>query len=183
MIKNELSTYISVDIETAGPVPSQYALLSIGACRVENDQDGFYVELQPDKPGMTQEAMDIHGLTMEHLKENGLPPAAAMARFRDWLADAVPAPGQPLFVAFNAPFDWMFVNDYFHRYLGENPFGYSAIDMKAFYMGQWGVPWHETNMKRVTSRYGGTQELSHNALEDAVDQAIIFRQMLAEGKR
>ncbi len=180
MTINELTSYISVDIETAGPVPSEYALLSIGACRVDNYEEGIYIELQPDKPGLTQEALAIHGLTHDYLKENGLPPGEAMARFRDWIEAAVPAPGRPIFVAFNAPFDWMFINDYFHRYLGKNPFGHTAIDMKAFYMGQWGVSWHETTMKRVTSRYGGTQELSHNALQDAVDQAIIFRQMLAD---
>ena len=31
-------TYISVDIETAGPNPSQYSLLSIGACSVMRNQ-------------------------------------------------------------------------------------------------------------------------------------------------
>ena len=103
-----------------------------------------------------------------------------MHRFAAWVEDVVPPGTRPVLVAFNAPFDWMFVNDYFYRYLGHNPFGHTAIDMKAFYMGQWGVPWQETTMRRVTSRYGGTQDLSHNALQDAVDQAIIFRQMLAQ---
>ncbi len=180
MTETELATYISVDIETAGPNPSQYALLSIGACLVENPEEGFYVELQPDLPNITQEAQAVHGLTLDYLKENGLPPTEALTRLRDWAASVVSPPARPIFVAFNAPFDWMFINDYFHRYLGHNPFGHTAIDMKAFYMGRWGVPWRETNMQRVTSRYLGTQELSHNALEDARDQAELFRLMLSD---
>ena len=30
----------------------------------------------------------------------------------------------------------MFVNDYFHRFLGRNPFGHAALDLKAFFFLQ-----------------------------------------------
>ena len=40
--------FISVDIETAGPVPAKYAILSIGACLVEDPEQTFYVELMPE---------------------------------------------------------------------------------------------------------------------------------------
>jgi inhibitor of KinA sporulation pathway (predicted exonuclease) len=83
-------------------------------------------------------------------------------------------------VAFNAPFDWMFVNDYFHRYIGQNPFGHSAIDIKAFFMGMAGVSWEETAMRRIVTRYSNTRKLTHHALQDAVDQARLFRNMLGE---
>jgi hypothetical protein len=39
---------------------------------------------------------------------------------------ATPATHKAIFVAFNAPFDWMYINEYFQRYLGENPFGHSS---------------------------------------------------------
>ena len=89
----------------------------------------------------------------------------------------------PVFVAFNAAFDWMFVNDYFHRYLGRNPFGHTALDIKSFYMGLSGVCWEETTMRFVGPRYLGDQQLTHHALRDAMDQAQIFRKMLAEARR
>ena len=38
---------ISVDVETAGPNPSQYSLLSIGACLVDEPDQKFYIELTP----------------------------------------------------------------------------------------------------------------------------------------
>ena len=40
-------TFISVDVETAGPNPSQYSLLAIGACCVSSPEQNFYVELKP----------------------------------------------------------------------------------------------------------------------------------------
>jgi DNA polymerase III epsilon subunit-like protein len=100
-----------------------------------------------------------------------------MQKFASWLSQSIPA-GDPIFVAFNAPFDWMFVNDYFHRYLGRNPFGHSALDIKALYMGRFGVSWSETSMTVVGERYLGSRKLSHNALQDARDQAEIFRRIM-----
>ena len=80
----------------------------------------------------------------------------------------------------NAPFDWMFVNDYFHRFLGRNPFGYAALDLKAFYMGLTGVHWSETTMRYIAARHLSNHKLTHHALRDAQDQADLFRKMLAE---
>ena len=135
-----LEPYVSVDVETAGPNPSQYSLLSIGACLVSRPAVTFYVELQPLTPDTVPSALAVHGLSLERLSREGLGPREAMQRLADWLAASL-AGVQPVFVGFNAPFDWMFVNDYFHRFLGHNPFGHSALDIKAFYMGLHAVPW------------------------------------------
>jgi len=85
-------------------------------------------------------------------------------------------------VAFNAPFDWMFIADYFHRYLGHNPFGYKALDIKALFMGLKGIAWDETGFEKVIRHYGITHPLTHNALQDAIDQAVVFRKMMEEIK-
>ena len=172
--------FVSVDVETAGPNPAQYSLLSIGACLVADPQRTFYVELRPLNDNATPDALAISGLSLADLAEHGLPPAEAMARFQAWLADQIPPDQRPVFVAFNAPFDWMFVNDYFHRFLGHNPFGHSALDVKSFYMGLSGASWSETAMRHVSARYLEGRQLTHNALADAQDQAEIFKAMLAE---
>lgn len=171
--------YISVDIETAGPNPSDYAMLSIGACAVFASDQRFYVELQPRFPSAREEALLISGLSMERLAAEGVAPPVAMARFAGWLAEVVP-PGQvPLFVGFNAPFDWMFVADYFHHYLGRNPFGHNALDLKALYAGATGTPFERAGMRAVSNHLGLEGGLSHNAVEDAVVQAEICRRLLA----
>jgi ribonuclease T len=173
--------YISIDVETAGPNPSQYSLLSIGACFVAEPTRAFYIELQPLDLNATEEALSIHHLSMENLMVNGAPPDKAMRQFETWLAENVPSDQQPIFVAFNAPFDWMFVNDYFFRFLGRNPFGHSALDIKAFYMGARGVTWAETRMREIVKQYRIDQPpLTHNALDDARDQARLFKHILED---
>jgi DNA polymerase III epsilon subunit-like protein len=169
--------YISVDVETAGPNPSQYSLLSIGACSVLHPDHAFYIELQPVNDALQPEAFAVHNLSIDDLKSRGVAPQEAMAHFEKWLEEVVPGDRQPIFVAFNAPFDWMFVSDYFHRFLGRNPFGHAALDMKAYFMGLHGSTWKETAMNNVAAEYLEGKEISHNALEDALDQAKIFIRM------
>jgi len=179
-IEDEKSRYICVDIETAGPIPGEYAMLSIGACTIGSPRRTFYVELQPDRDRTEPQSMAVHHLDMQTLRQDGYAPRAALEAFRDWLAMVLPEGQTPLFVAFNAPFDWMFIHDYFTRYLGENPFGHSALDIKALYMGYSGRPWAETSGKFLHRIYNEDKSLSHNALQDAIDQAVILEGILAD---
>jgi DNA polymerase III epsilon subunit-like protein len=172
--------YVSVDVETAGPNPSTYSLLSIGACLVARPAATLYVELQPVNTNFTTEALAINGLSLERLAREGLPPTEALTHFEAWLAAEIPGGQQPIFVGFNAPFDWMFVADYFHRFLGHNPFGHTALDIKAFSMGLSGSTWQETSKRHLGSRYPGRPAPIHHALQDALEQAELFRHMLTE---
>lgn len=174
------SVYISVDVETAGPNPSDYAMLAIGACRIDQPEVSFYIELRPDKEKVEPSSLAISGLDLEDLKREGTPALEAMQLFDVWLQEQRPKDEELIFVAFNAPFDWMFVADYLHRYLGHNPFGHRALDMKALYMGIEGVSWQETSMADVTHKLGITTQLTHNALKDALDQARIYKILMKE---
>jgi DNA polymerase III epsilon subunit-like protein len=176
----EIQSYISVDVETSGPNPSQYSLLSIGACTLTEPRRTFYAELQPVNPNFVPKALAISGLSMDQLAESGLQPREALARFESWLQTTLPPMTQPIFVGFNAPFDWMFVNDYFHRFLGHNPFGHKALDLKAFYMALKKVTWKQTSLHDISQDYPIPHSLTHNALQDAIDQAEIFKKMMLE---
>jgi len=179
--RDHAECFISVDVETGGATPADYALLSIGACLVDDpDESTFYVELQPEDKRSTQEALEVSKLSLDILRTMGVPPAEAMQRFADWVVDVVPADHRPVFVGFNAPFDWMFVADYFERYLGRNPFGYTALDIKAFAMGRLGSTWAETSMSVLGPRYLSGRPLAHHALSDAQDQAALFRALRDE---
>jgi ribonuclease T len=172
-------TYISVDVETAGPNPGQYSLLSIGACTVFPPMETFYVELQPLSAHFVPQALAVSGLSLDLLAQTGLPPVEAMTRFEQWVLK-VTNDTRPIFVALNAPFDWMFVNEYFQSCLGRNPFGHSALDIKALYMGLTGATWPETYLEALAKRYNMQLALTHHALQDAIDQAEVFRRILAE---
>ena len=179
-IAAELPLYISVDIETAGPTPHDYSMLSIGACTLPEPRQTFDILLQPVNERMEPEAHAIHKLSPARLRDKGLPPHEAMLHFEAWLAQVIPAGRQPIFVAFNAPFDWMFVNEYFHRYLGRNPFGHSALDIKALLMGARGVAWEQTSRRQIAVQDHKTKPLTHLALQDALDQADLFALLLDE---
>ncbi|MCB0077601.1 MAG: 3'-5' exonuclease [Anaerolineales bacterium] len=173
--------YISVDIETAGPNPADYAMLSIGACHIASiSEDTFYLELQPTTMAAQPNALRVSGLSMARLAAEGVPPGEAMAQFVAWIGSHVPAGERPIFVGHNAPFDWMFVADYFHRFLGFNPFGHSALDLKSFYMAFANVPFHATGLAQIAERYQLPSTLSHHALMDAQDQARLLQRMLDE---
>ena len=181
MQKQLPEVYISVDVETAGPNPNQYSMISIGACLVDVEPDqGFYVELKPLSEAFVEESLAVSGLSMETLAMEGIEAGAAMQLFADWVAKVAPKGTAPVFVGFNAVFDWMFVDDYFQRFLGRNPFGHSAIDIKSYYLGKSGGLWGETSMRFLSPLYLGGVHLSHNALGDARDQAKLFRSMKAE---
>ena len=103
-----------------------------------------------------------------------------MQKFAQWVEQIVSEKSHPILAAFNAPFDWMFVNDYFHRYLGYNPFGHKALDIKALYMGLRKTTWMETSYTMVSEKTGIEIALTHHALKDAVQQAKIFEILLEE---
>ena len=172
-IRGDIHRIISVDVETAGPHPADYALLSIGACTLDVPRSEFYVELQPVSMKEDAAASRVHKLDLEKLSRTGKRPDTGMRMMADWLSDSVPKESKPLFLGFNAPFDWMFMCDYFHRFLGHNPFGHSALDIRSFYMGLNKERWVKTRMAEITSK-----ALRHNALEDACDQAELFKHMI-----
>lgn len=180
--RNEL--YISVDIETSGPVPGEFSMLAVGACIVGEPDKQFYVELVPLNENFTEEAMDTCDLSLAELRARGTEPQAAMEQFAAWVQE-VREGRWPIFVGFNAAFDWSFVNYYFIRFCGldQNPFGHTAIDIKSYYMGAFGTSWASTSMKRLPPEiHSPDKPLAHNALDDAIQQAEIFERLLESRK-
>jgi ribonuclease T len=181
-MKTKGERFISVDIETAGPIPGEYSMLSVGACVVGRRDDGFYAELKPINSNAVPDALKVTGFDLTQLGRTGDLPEEAMANLRAWVA-RVGADTSVIFAGFNAGFDWSFVNWYFHRFLGENPFGFAPLDIKSYYMGLTGCSWAETKSSRIRAEYQAGKPGSHNALADARMQAEMFEKMLARGMR
>lgn len=175
MAKTEV--YISVDIETSGPFPPAYSMLSIGACLVGESDTSFYIELRPISEQAVAEAIKIVGKPLEHFATNGREVKVAMEEFERWV-ESVSRERIPVFVGFNAAFDWAFVNWYFHTYLERNPFGIGPIDVKSYFMGLRGCSWEETRSSRIPEIFKGAAKQTHNALDDARSQAQMFERML-----
>lgn len=179
-------TWISVDVETSGPTPATGSLIALGACLVERPEEAFEVLVRPDpdRP-WSDEAETIHHLDRDLLGRVGVAPREALEAFAAWLDRAVPSGSRPVFVGLNAPFDWMFVADAAWRHLGDNPFGSSALDIKALYLGRHLASvrtWRDTSRIRMLERYPVDLPHTHSALDDAREQAAICRAILASAR-
>jgi hypothetical protein len=179
--------YISIDIEADGPIPgpTAFSMTSLGAVVVGRPELTFYRELKPISERWDPKAAEVSGLDRTKLIQEGADPAAAMREFGDWIRE-VSAGGRPVFVGFNATFDWSFVHWYFMHFVGADPFGISGLDIKAYYMGALGKPrWSDTTKGNLEDRFRSTIPHTHNALDDARGQAEVFAKIRAhvEGRK
>jgi|SRR6185369_6733181 len=168
--------FISVDIESAGPIPGKYSMLALGACEVGQTDQQFYIEIRPINELFVPEAMNVVGRRLSDFEQTGVGPVEAMVKFSDWI-EKVSSHRTPVFVGFNATFDWSFVNWYFQTYLNTNPFGFGGIDIKSYYMGLTGCSWEDSRSSKIPAKYKGASPHTHNALDDAIEQAQMFELM------
>ena len=173
--------YVSVDIEATGPAPGVFSMVSIGACVVGETERQFYAELKPITDRFDKKALRVAmpRRTHDSLYETGEDPGEVMHRFTNWLKELREHGTYHLVcVAHNAPFDWMFLTWYFFTYVGENPFGWAALDTRALFMGLTGNAWEKTRLEDIKKRYPMQKPHTHHALEDAIEQGELFEQML-----
>jgi len=168
-------TYVSVDVEASGQYPPKYSLLSIGACDVFNTNNSFYAELARLNDNILPSAQKVVGDLWTRCIDTGLPPTRVMRDFATWLGHLH---SRPIFVAFNMAFDWAYIQYYFQEFLNYNPFGISGIDIKAYYMGMMACGWHDTTKKRIKPMFKSKRKHTHNALDDALEQAELFKNLL-----
>lgn len=125
--------YIMVDIESDGPIPGDYSMLSFGAILVDDALDKtFYGRLKPISDRFNPEALSISG----HSRAEALSfddPKQVMTDFAAWIEKT--SLDRPVFISDNNGFDWMFICWYFHHFLGTNPFGHSSYNLGSLYKG------------------------------------------------
>lgn len=183
--------FVSVDIETDGPIPGEYSMLSLGAAALDRElkvYKTFSVNLQrlqnarqdPDTMDWWKKWPDA----WKKATENAEPPEVAMQMFKHWLENELD--GRPVFVAYPAGFDFTFVYWYFVKFLGDLrkcPFAFLALDMKSFGMALQGTPFYGTHKGQMPwKRISGKHLQEHVAVDDAVEQAEIFSGMLREAR-
>lgn len=166
--------FVSVDVEASGPVPPTFSMLSVGACLVDDDTVTFRRLLRPISEKIDPKAMQVCRLSIDDLLRTGSDPAETMREFGEWIL-AHAGTRTPVFVGLNAAFDWAFINYYFLAYTTTNPFGFAPLDIKAYYAGATGANWLDSRSSRISQQLGATKRSSHDALEDAIAQAELFR--------
>jgi hypothetical protein len=195
--------YISVDVETSGATPGKYSMLSLGACVVGETSKQFYKEIKPLNHNYNPEAMKVACLGLNCLKQLGyrkehdpkspdfspidilqtledtaVPPKKAMTDFKDWVVSVIQG-YRPVLAARPTMFDGMFIVWYFDNFLGENPFDHSGEDINSMYRGYTGDIY--TNIDRI--KLEGKAKHTHNALDDAIEQALKLEHVLMMMKK
>ena len=126
-------TYFMVDVESDGPIPGDYSMISFGAIVVDPALNRtFYGQLRPISENWLPNALQISGFTREQTLAFD-DPTAVMQAFATWIE--ANSKGRPFFISDNNGFDWQFINYYFHHLIGRNPFGYTSTNLGSLYKG------------------------------------------------
>lgn len=174
--------YVSVDVESDGPIPGPHSMLSFGAAvfcfdgtmvdtfeRNLHTLNGAY--MHPETAKFWDQFPEAYAATRTDLTLV----VDAMVEFLDWVEKL---PGKPVFVAYPAGFDWTFMYWYMMQFAGRSPFSFSCLDMKSFAMAKLGTPFRGTTKKAMPNRWFSKRKHTHVALDDAIEQGELFINML-----
>jgi len=161
------SKLIVCDVESDGPCPGMYSMISFGAVVVEEGLNRtFYGLCKPIADVWIPEALAVSGHTREETLQ--FPHASiTIKKFKDWL-DSLSI--RPIFISDNPAFDWQFINYYFHTSLNVNPFGFSARRIGDLYAGM------QKNM-HVKWKHLRQTKHSHHPVDDAKGNAEALLKM------
>ena len=188
--------YFSADVETDGPIPGPFSMLSLGLVyagsfdgqhfrRPKDYAVNFYKELKPISEHFEPAALKVNGLDRNRLLLNGANAEDAMTQAAEWIK-SIAGSGKPVLVAYPLSFDWSWLYWYFVRFsrIG-SPFNHSqCFDIKTALAVKAHQPIGESGRSRLNPFLGVDRQHTHNALEDAIEQAEIFANVFEwEGER
>lgn len=181
-MKAKADIYVSVDVETDGPIPGPHSMLSLGAAAFTRERGligthAVNLETLPEASGhpQTMAWWRTQPAAWAACRIDVQPPVVAMTRFADWL-DALP--GKPVFVGYPASFDFLFVYWYLHRYAGRSPFSFAALDLKSLALGLLGGSFSAVTKRQMPRSWFGPTAHNHVALDDAIGQGELLLRML-----
>jgi DNA polymerase III epsilon subunit-like protein len=183
--------YISADVETDGPIPGPYSLLSFGLCvaasydghrlaPIDPERQTFYRELQPISEDFDAEALKVNGLDRDALRCRGARPDQAMEEAARWVS-SVAGNRRAVLVAYPVAFDWAFLYWYFVRFAASgSPFGFSScLDIRTLYLARARTVFDLSSKGRMPKWLRPARPHTHNALDDALEQAELFNNVFA----
>jgi DNA polymerase III epsilon subunit-like protein len=108
-------------------------MVCFGAVKVEPTlKKTFYGKIRPISDIWQPEALSISGFSREdHLTFDE--PEKVMKDFAEWIKET--SIDKPIFMSDNNGYDFAFVNYYFHKFYGSNPFGWSSRRIGDLYCG------------------------------------------------
>lgn len=186
-----MELYFSIDIETDGPIPGLYSMLSLGAAAFKILPNGegeiistwssnFETLVDASQDSNTMKWWSTQNEAWEIVQKHKRNPGDAMKEFVQWVKNTCEQNGaKPVFVAYPAGFDFTFVYWYMIRFTGESPFSFSALDVKSYAMAKLGYEFRNTTKRSMPKEWFKYENKhSHVALEDAIEQGWLFVEMM-----
>lgn len=175
--------YVSTDIETDGFLPGENSMLSLGSAAYLADGRvvGTWSVNLETLPGAsvnprTAQFWAAQPVAWAACRRDLRQPAEAMPEYVAWLRAL---PGRPVFVGYPVTFDFSFVVWYLARFVGDNPFGFSALDIKSFAMAVLGCEFRQTTKRHMPREwFDSSLPHTHVALDDALEQGALFMNLL-----
>ena len=162
---------IIVDVESDGPIPGDYSIISFGAVIVEEELERtFYGKLKPISEDWVPDALKISGFSREETLQFD-DPKSVMENFNSWIKEN--SKSRALFFSDNNGFDWQFINWYFIHFIGKNPFGFSSTNLGSLYKGMVKDMFQNFKHLRKTKH-------THNPVDDAIGNAETLLHMKNE---
>lgn len=179
--------YVSTDVEADGPIPGPHSMLSFASAAFRADKTlvGTFEANLITLPGAkgdpkTMEWWGTQPDAWAACRERTREPSEAMPEYLAWIKAL---PGKPVFVAYPAAYDFMFVYWYLIRFAGESPFSHSALDIKTYAMALLGTEFRASTKRNMPSAWFDKLPHTHVALDDARGQGALFCNMLAARER
>lgn len=176
--------YVSTDIEADGPIPGPNSMLSFASAAI--DQSGAVVATYSANLALLSGAVPDprtadfwakNAAAYQATRDNARPPELVMPEYVAWVESL---PGKPVFVGYPATYDFMFVYWYMIRFAGRSPFSHSGLDIKTYAMAILKLPYRESTKRNMPRRWFSDRPHTHIALDDAVEQGLLFWKMHTE---
>lgn len=184
MKKKQKEVFVSVDVETDGPIPADHSMLSLGGAAF--DEDGkllstFSANLEllpgatphPDTMRWWSENQAAFDQTRQNLQD----PKVVMENFVKWVEGL---PGKPVCICFPAGFDFTFLYWHMIHFVARSPFSFSALDIKSFVSAVLKLPFRECSKKNMPKRWFSKSPHTHIATDDAIEQGELFMNIRKE---
>jgi hypothetical protein len=176
--------YVSTDVESDGPIPGPNSMLSFASAAYSAEKRvlwTFTANLET-LPGATADPStmafwEAHKDAWDRCRLDPQPPQRVMHGYLAWVEGL---PGKPVFVAYPAGYDFLFVYWYLMRFTSRSPFSHSAVDIKTYAMAMLKKPYRDCVKRGMPRRWFEKLPHTHVALDDAIEQGALFCNMLAE---
>jgi len=188
--------YLSVDVEADGPIPGPFSMLQFGvaafdplaaAPRTPIATFEANLGLLPDasQDEGTMEWWAKHQEAYDSTRTNLQSPETAMTAFVQWVKDL---PGHPVVIGYPVTYDFMFLYWYTMAFGTKPrercPFGFQGLDIKTLAWTRLGGEYRRATKRNMPKRwFDGCPEHTHDGLDDAIGQGVLFLNIVKEPSR